>query len=787
MKAKKWKQLVLKRIKSIKRTKNTKGKKRVRQKKRKDRPRRIARTVLAGVLKKSWLMAAGLVLIAGIGLAGLFYLFRDLPSPTTLESGTFPVSTKIFDRNDTLLYEIYTDQNRTPIELKELPDHVKWATIATEDKDFYKHGGFAYRGIIRAFYKTLFKKELQGGSTITQQLVKTALLTPERTLKRKVREAFLAWLTEIIYSKDQILEMYLNHAPYGGTAYGIEEAAQTYFGKSARDLALEEAALLAGLPQAPTKFSPFGANPEASKDRQKHVLSRMVEDGYIKSQEADEAFEKKLDFAPQKTDIKAPHFVMYIKELLVERYGQRKVEQGGLRVKTTLDLELQEYTQATVAAEIKKLESANVSNGAALITKPPTGEVLAMIGSKDYFDQEIDGNVNVTTRLRQPGSSIKPVNYALGLLKGYTAATVFLDMPTCFQVPGQPLYCPKNYDGVFHSLTYMRAALGNSFNIPAVKMLALNGVTDMIELARKMGITTWQDPSHYGLSLTLGGGEVQMTQMAVAFGVFANQGVKIELNPILEVKDYTGQVLEKLDLENAPPAGKRVIPAEVAFIISHILLDNGARTTAFGASSQLVIPGKTVSVKTGTTDDFRDNWTIGFTPSFLTVVWTGNNDNTPMHPYLVSGITGAAPIWNKLMTKVLDEQPDEFPKKPQDIVGQNVCLFKQNLDNPESSSCRFEYFIKGTEKNPLNAIIEKKNIWIDKETGRPPEEGKAENLELQEKIVISDAFVTDYCLNCPHEDEKPTVINMEAFAEKLEQFLVTLEQKSTSPPDQTND
>jgi len=765
MKAQKWKQLALERI-------SRKSRKGIR------------------FLKKGWLIIAGLILITGIGLAGLVYLFRDLPSPTTLESGTFPVSTKIFDRNEALLYEIYTDQNRTPIELKKLPDHIKWATIATEDKDFYKHGGFAYRGIIRAFYKTLFKKELQGGSTITQQLVKTALLTPERTLKRKIREAFLAWLTEIIYSKDQILEMYLNHAPYGGTAYGIEEAAQTYFGKGARELTLEEAALLAGLPQAPTKFSPFGANPEASKDRQKHVLNRMTEDGYIKKEEADEAFEKELNFAPQKTDIRAPHFVMYIKELLVERYGQRKVEQGGLRVKTTLDLELQEHAQATVAAEIKKLENANVSNGAALITKPPTGEVLAMIGSKDYFDQEIDGNVNITTRLRQPGSSIKPVNYALGLLKGYTAATVFLDMPTCFQVTGQPLYCPKNYDSAFHGLSYMRASLGNSFNIPAVKMLALNGVTDMIELAKKMGITTWQDPSHYGLSLTLGGGEVQMTQMAVAFGVFANQGIKIELNPILEVKDYTGQVLEKLDLENAPPAGERVIPAEVAFIISHILLDNGARTTAFGPSSQLVIPGKTVSVKTGTTDDLRDNWTIGFTPSYLTVVWTGNNDNTPMHPYLVSGVTGAAPIWNKLMTKVLDGQPDEFPKKPQDIIGQNVCLFKQNPDSPdspESSSCRFEYFIKGTEKNPLNAIIEKKNIWIDKETGRPPEEGKTENLELQEKTVISDAFVTDYCINCPHEDEKPTVVNMETFQEKLEQFLVTLEQKSTPPPDKTND
>jgi len=289
-----------------------------------------------------------------------------------------------------------------------------------------------------------------------------------------------------------------------------------------------------------------------------------------------------------------------------------------------------------------------------------------------------------------------------------------------------------------------------------------------------MGITTWQDPSHYGLSLTLGGGEVKMTDMAVAFGVFANQGKRIELNPILEVKDYTGQILEKLDLENAPPAGERVLPPEVTFIISHILLDNGARTTSFGSTSQLVIPNKTVSVKTGTTDDLRDNWTIGFTPSYLAVVWTGNNDNSPMHPYLVSGVTGAAPIWNKLMRKVLEDKADEFPKKPQDVIGKNVCTWLKDPENPEDSEAcqgRFEYFIKGTEDNPLNAVIQKKNIWIDKKTGQPPEEGKTDNLELQEKIVISDAFTSEFCLNCiEYDKQKGVIVNMQNFTEKLKEW-----------------
>ena len=695
--------------------------------------------------KRVLLTVAGLILIYGV-----VTIFAGLPSPGKLGSDEFPVSTKILDRNGELLYEIYTDQNRTPITINDLPEYVAEATIAIEDKNFYRHHGFAWEGITRAILNTVFRQKLQGGSTITQQLVKTTLLTPERTLRRKIREALLAMATEIRYSKSQILELYLNHVPYGGTAYGIEQAAHTYFGKSAKDLSLAEAALLAGLPQAPTRYSPFGVNPEAAKIRQAQVLQRMVEDKYIAQEEYQQAVDEPLTYAPQTNNIRAPHFSLYIKQLLVDKYGEPLVEKGGLRVTTSLDLDLQNFAQDTVATEVAKLNKANVGNGAALITRPRTGEILAMVGSKDYFDLSIDGNVNVTTRLRQPGSSIKPLNYTAGLGNGYTPSTMFLDVPVCFSVPGQPSYCPRNYDGQFHGPVQMRFALGNSFNIPAVKMLAANGVETMIATASAMGISTFTDPSRYGLSLTLGGGEVYMTDMAVAFGVFANAGLKVELTPILKVETYQGKVLEEINFDNSLPAGEKVLDPAVTYLISHILLDNNARSQAFGSSSQLVIPGHAVSVKTGTTDDLRDNWTIGFTPSFLVAAWVGNNDNKPMSPYLVSGVSGAAPIWHKIMVQTLKDQPDEWPKKPETVVGLEVCSltgFRPRPDQP--CETRFEYFIKGHE--PTEEPVLKQGIIIDKTTGLPPGPNASpapENLESQEHLVLSDPVQKDYCLDC---------------------------------------
>lgn len=729
-------------------------------------------------VKEYWYVFAALTLV---GIISYFIVLKDLPSPRKLQqTDAFAASTRIFDRNGHLLFEIFADRNRTPISLDELPEYVSLAHIAIEDKNFYGHHGFASEGLLRAAFNTLLRKKLQGGSTITQQLVKTALLTPERTIRRKIREAILALITELIYSKNQILEMYLSHVPYGGTAWGIEAAAETYFAKHAKDLTLAEAAMLAGLPAAPTRYSPFGANPDLAKQRQKLVLFRMVEDGYITQEKAETVALEELEFVTPAVDIKAPHFVLWVKELLVEKYGEYPVERGGLKVTTTLDLKLQEYAEASLAAEISKLKQRRVGNGAALITKPKTGEILAMVGSKNFFDFESEGQVNVTLRPRQPGSSIKPINYATAFETGrLTPASVLLDIPSCFFVPGQPLYCPRNYDNTFHGPVQVRFALGNSYNIPAVKTLALNSVEDMIATASAMGISGWKDPSRYGLSLTLGGGEVRMVDMAVAFGTFANQGVKIPLQAILKLEDQQGKLLEEYnpqEMENQiyqlnheqeqnikaktgePPV--RVLSRETAYLISHILLDNNARASAFAPSSQLVIPSKIVSVKTGTSNDLRDNWTIGFTPSVLVAVWVGNNDNTPMHPYLVSGVTGAAPIWHELMTQVLENQEPEWPERPDGIIGLNVCTLSGLLPNPEQPcTTRHEFFAKGHTPKALD--YSRRGIWIKKDTGLPPEEGDFENIELQEHLVVSDPFVKDFCLDCPwpqdiDEDGQPT-------------------------------
>jgi len=700
-------------------------------------------------------------------------LVYSLPNPNFLTLRDVPATTKIYDRHGKLLYEIYADENRTPVKLSEIPPMVKNATIAIEDRDFLVHQGISLRAIARAIYRNLTTDTLEGGSTITQQLIRSALLTPERTWARKIKEIILSVWAEHVFSKEEILEMYLNQVPYGGTAWGIEAAAETYFGKNVKELNLAEAALLAGLPAAPTIYSPFGAHPELAFKRQEDVLRRMVEDGYIDENSKRKAQSEKLTFKPQRTDIKAPHFVMYVKERLVKEYGEKMVEQGGLKVTTTLDLSLQESAQDIVATEVAKLKDLKVGNAASLVTRPPTGEILSMVGSKDYFATD-SGNFNVTTSLRQPGSSIKPINYAVGLeTKKVTPATVFLDTPTCFSVPGQKSYCPQNYDGKFHGPVQLRFALGNSYNIPAVKMMAVNGVEPVIASASAFGITSFKDPSRYGLSLTLGGGEVSMVDMATAFGVFANGGTRKDLVSILRVEDRNGKVLEEFkdpnfvkDIKSPLPypsslliSGQRVTSPETSFLISHILLDKNARSQMFGVPSYLDIPGHAVSVKTGTTDDKRDNWTIGFTPNFLTVVWVGNNDDTPMNPYLTSGVTGAAPIWNTIMREVLKNQPDLWPKQPVGIVGAQICSLSgratPNSDpNASDRGCptRYEYFIQGTI--PKEPEVLKQTIAIDKTTNKPAKPGQTENVEMQEHQVVSDMFGS-YCLDCSHEGGDP--------------------------------
>ena len=685
----------------------------------------------------------------------LLYLFKDLPSPTRLGNYPFPASSLIYDRDDQLLYEIYTEKNRTPIKIEEVPDYVKQAAIASEDKNFYRHHGIDFGGIFRASYNIIFHQTLQGGSTITQQLVKNALLTPERTIKRKARELILTFLVEVIYSKDRILEMYLNQTPYGGTAWGIESASQTYFNKQAKDLNLAEAALLAGLPASPTRFSPFGAHPELAKERQERVLKQMVESGFINQEQAEQAQKEELNFAEPSIGIKAPHFVLYVKELLVEQYGEKIVEQGGLKVTTTLDLDLQEFAQQSVASEVAKLKNLSISNGSALVTNPQTGEILAMVGSKDYFDKEIDGNVNVTLMSRQPGSSIKPLNYALGLEKKViTPATIINDVPSCFAVPGQKLYCPVNYDGSFHGPTQVRFALGNSYNIPAVDVLALNGLSDFVQKANQMGISTFKNPDDYGLSLTLGGGEVKMIDMATAFSSLANLGIRQDIWAIKKIEEQNGKIL----FEKKEEEGPRVLSMETAYLISHILLDNNARTAAFGPSSYLVVKSHPeVSVKTGTTNDRRDNWTIGYNPSRLTVVWVGNNDNTPMS-YVASGVTGASPIWNKIMAYSLKDQKEEWPLKPEGIVGLSVCNLSGKLPNPETPcETRFEYFAK--DNLPTGTENLKIAVEIDKTTNQlATNKTLPENKEPQEHQIIYDPLGTPFCLDCVFPTEA-TVIN----------------------------
>jgi len=614
----------------------------------------------------------------------IFYQFNSfierLPNPNNLTQKDPPTTSKIYDRNGNLLYEIYAEQNRTPVKLSEIPEYAKDATIAIEDAEFYLHKGYSLKGIMRALIHNFTQDTLEGGSTITQQLIRSAMLSSEKTIKRKIEEIILAFWAEKIYSKDQILEMYFNQVPYGGTAWGIEAASQTYFGKSVKDVTLAEAALLAGLPAAPTRYSPYSTNPTLAKTRQEEVLNRMAYLGFITKDQAEKAKNETLLFKEPRIAIKAPHFVMYVKNLLEQFYGPKIVAMGGLRVITTLDSSIQEIAQNAVSSEVIKLRNLSVGNGAALVTNPTNGEILAMVGSADYFDNVHYGNVNVTLSLRQPGSSIKVVNYAAALKNGFTAASLINDTPVVYKAVGQPSYMPVNYDGKYHGTVTLRTALACSYNIPAVKVLDRIGVKTMIEQGRLMGITTWNDEGRFGLSLTLGGGEVTMMDMAKVYGSLANGGIRHELTPFLKITNYKG---ENLSLPTPNQTVQATTP-EIAFIISNILADNTARTPAFGPNSSLVIPGKTVSVKTGTSDNKRDNWTIGYTPDYVVTVWVGNNDNTPMDPRLTSGITGAAPIWHEIFAKILADKPDKPFHPPKNIV-MMPCY------------SRLEYFIRGTE------------------------------------------------------------------------------------------
>lgn len=606
---------------------------------------------------------------------------KDLPSPNKINSRIMAESTKILDREGNLIYEVHGDKNRTLISFDEMPKYIKDATVAVEDKEFYKNKGFNIRGIARAFiYNLTHKNKMQGGSGITQQFVKNALLSPERTISRKIKELILSIEIEIVYSKNDILKMYLNEIPYGSNAYGIEAAAKTYFGKGAKELTLAECAALAALPKAPTYYSPYGSHKDSLLARKDMVLDKMAEQGFISKEEAEKAQLEKLAFTKRQESITYPHFVMYVREKLVEKYGEKMVEEGGLRVTTTIDPKKQKIAEDVIMNKAPdQLKKYGASNASLVSIDPKTGQVLAMVGSINYFDDAIDGNVNVGIRDRQPGSSFKPFAYATAWKKDrYGPGSPMFDLKTDFG--GNPPYKPDNYDGREHGLQTMRTALSQSLNIPAVKTLYIAGVKETIDTAHDMGITTLNDPDRYGLALVLGGGEVKLLDMVGAFGVFANKGEKKDTTPIIKVENSKGKVLE----EYKNTKGKGVLDSQIAYLVSSVLSDNNSRAPIFGSNSPLTFgKSRPVAAKTGTTQEWRDAWTIGYTPSLAGGVWAGNNDNSTMKKG-ADGVYVAAPLWNEYMTKALEGTPVEHFEKPSGI--KKVTLDKVSGKKPIEGS-----------------------------------------------------------------------------------------------------
>lgn len=600
----------------------------------------------------------GLILLGLIGLVAfailVFFLSRSLPNPNQLIEREVAQSTKIYDRTgENVLYEIHGDEKRTLVNLNDIPANVKNATIAIEDKNFYKHGGISIWAMVRTLITNVLYHRSAGGSTLTQQFVKNAILSNEKTITRKVKEIVLAQRIEKKFSKDEILQMYLNEIPYGSNAYGVEAASRKYFGKSAKDTNLAEAAILAALPQSPSRYSPYGTHKDLLLARQKYILDIMEEQGYISAQERDEAKAFELQFATPESNITAPHFIMYIKEILAEKYGEKTIEQDGLKIYTTLDLYKQKIAEEVVKAKSESYPEKYKANNAALVSiDPKTGQILALVGSRDYFNDDIDGQVNIATSLRQPGSSMKPIVYATLFNKGYTPNTILYDVVTNFSNGGTP-YEPHNYNGKEYGPVSIRQALAGSLNVPAVKAIYLAGIKNVIALAQDMGYTTLTDPDRYGLSLVLGGGEVKMLEHVNAYSAFAREGEVRPVSAILKIEDKDGKILEEYKDKK-----KTVLTSQVAREINSILTDNNARSYIFGAKNYLTLADRPVAAKTGTTNDYKDAWTIGYTPSLVTGVWVGNNDSKEMSKG-ADGSVVAAPIWNEYMNRVLAGTPVE--------------------------------------------------------------------------------------------------------------------------------
>ena len=653
------------------------------------------------------------ILFLLITIGSFVYLAKDLPSAESLTERHLTESTKIYDRTGKIiLYDVHGEEKRTVIPFTEIPQYLKNATIVTEDANFYHHFGLDFKGIIRAFLADLKGQQVsQGGSTITQQFIKNAILTSERTLGRKIKEAILAIEMEIKYSKDEILNFYLNQVPYGSNAYGVEAAAQTFFNKNAKDLTLGECAILAALTRATTYYSPYGSHLEELKARQEYILDRMNKLGYITEEQSMNAKKEKIIFTSLKSSsIKAPHFVMYVKEYLEEKYGQDYIEKAGLKVYTTLDWDLQKIAEEAIkqGAETNG-KKYNAQNSALVAIDPKTGQILAMVGSKDYWAESypkgctpgknclFEPNVNVVIRPRQPGSSFKPFAYAKAFQKGFTPDTMIFDLKTEFSPNCSPdtlqekdqygleCYHPKDYDGKFRGPVSFRSALAQSLNVPSVQVLYLAGVNETIDLAQDMGIETLKDRSRYGLSLVLGGGEVKLLEETAAFGVFATEGIKNPTKSIIKIENSEGEIIE--EYQNDP---KKILEPQITRLISNILSDDAARTPIFGQKSYLYIEGIPVAAKTGTTQEYRDGWTIGYTPSLVVGVWTGNNDNTPINKE--PGAVIAAPIWNKFITNTYAkkqelktaDKPDNYfdlPDPPEEFTSPEAIITNKDVLN----------------------------------------------------------------------------------------------------------
>lgn len=601
----------------------------------------------------------------------------EIPDLDSFEDRRVLQSTKLYDRTgEVMLYDLHEDVKRTVVPYENISRYLKNATVAVEDERFYSHRGVDIRAIARAFWVNLKRGDLlggQGGSTITQQVIKNSLLSSEKKLTRKVKEWILSVKLERMLSKDEILSIYLNESPYGGTIYGVEEASQSFFGKSAADVTLAEAAYISALPQSPTRYSPYGNNKHLLDARKNQVLERMYVNDMISHEEYTEARDEEVEFLSQAiTGIRAPHFVMYIRELLVEQYGEEALAERGFKVITTLDYELQEAAEEIVKkhAEINDQRFNNANNAGMVATDPTNGDVLVMVGSRDYFSETIEGNYNIATADRQPGSAIKPFIYAAAFAKGYLPNTILFDVKTQFspacdawdQTSVSPCYSPNNYNNAFRGPVSMRNALASSLNIPAVKTFYLAGVNDTLKLAADMGMTTLTDADRYGLTLALGGGEVKLLEMTHAYGVFANEGLKANARSILKIEDNQGNIIFENDVIT-----NRVLDRNVALMISDVLNDNVARTPLWGANSQVNFPGRDVASKTGSTNNLRDAWLVGYTPNLVVGTWVGDNDNKAMS----GGLSGliVTPMWREFMDFALEKRERQTFAQPQIDLG----------------------------------------------------------------------------------------------------------------------